>query len=107
MGVVGVFNGEAALSALVISEAPPCCVLDGEGARSGVEIETGDSTKTDGVVWILVGRDSVDPASVLRATGGREARNGGGGCVVVPGGAILVYTTWHEHRHPTQLALGF
>jgi hypothetical protein len=102
VGVVGVFNGEVARSVLTGSEALTCLVIDGDRVISGVEIEVGDSMITDGVIWILVGRDSADPAAVLRATGCRGAE--GEKAVRVLGvelcGAILVYTTSSQYQHP-------
>jgi hypothetical protein len=73
VGVVGVFNGGVALSVLTVSEVFTLWSIDGDWALSGVEMEVGDSTITDGVVWVVVGRDFTDPTSVLRATDGRGA----------------------------------
>ena len=97
MGVVGLFNGGVALSVLTASEGFTCLSIDGDCTISGVEIEVGDSTITDGVVWALVGRDSADLRSVLRAAGGRgaEAAKAVGGNEGVLCGAGLVYTTRH------------
>jgi hypothetical protein len=96
VGVVGVFRGDAAVSTLPI---PDVIILRAIEVRSGPGdvIETGDSTITDGGVWIPTEGCSAETALVLRATGGRglEIIGAVGGFEGPFRGAILVYTAQH------------
>jgi hypothetical protein len=97
VGVVGVFRGDAAVSTLPVPDVTILRAIEEVRSGPGDVIETGDSTITDGGVWISAEGCSAETALVLRATGGRgfEIIGAVGGFEGPFRGAILVYTAQH------------